>query len=45
MIAAWMGVGLWCFGSTEIPTEQVMGWNWDFRGMYVFEFTPRTQLR
>ena len=19
--AAWMGVGLWCFGSTEIPTE------------------------
>ena len=21
MPAAWMGVGLWCFGSTEIPTE------------------------
>lgn len=21
VLAAWMGVGLWCFGSTEIPTE------------------------
>lgn len=30
--AAWMGVGLWCLFSTEIPTEQVMGMGSGFQG-------------